>query len=168
MTGWFDFFLAVLQLWFWSNFPAGLELSHGVHSGCLKHDMIDNEVFYWLFVCGVYYVYEDLEVMTYSIAGMSREDGWTRGPSHVRCWPSCKGQGQGALVNTTPPLIQSVNWNISGFPLKIFTSFLGLYQPSHKNLLNAIVKVRSLKIKVRQVFHFFQKQSWFFSWCCGY
>ena len=34
--------------------------------------------------------------------------------------------------------------------------------------LNTIVKVRSLKIKVRQVFHFFQKHSWFFSWYCEY
>ena len=136
--------------------------------GCLKHDMIDNEVFCWLW--GVYYVYEDLEVMTYSIAGMSREDGWTRGSSHVRCWPSCKGQGQGALHLSTPPL----PWSNQSTEIFLVLLFEKLYSvpwfilTKPQEALNTIVKVSSLKIKVRQVFHFFQKHSWFFSWYCEY
>ena len=114
VADWFYFFRPVLKLWFSSNFPAGLELSHGVLETWHDRQWLRCFTDFLFVVCTMRC--EDLEVMTYSIAGMSREDGWTLGPSHVRCWPSCKGQGQGALHLSTLPL----PWSNQSTEMKYF------------------------------------------------
>ena len=79
-----------------------------------------SEVFYWLFVCGVYYAVwgswsHDL-LHRWDVKGGWLDPGVL--PCPVLAVLQGTGTGSSSLVNTTPPLIQSVNWN------EIFLDFL--------------------------------------------
>ena len=78
------------------------------------------EVFYWLFVCGVYYAVwgswsHDL-LHRWDVKGGWLDPGVL--PCPVLSVLQGTGTGSSSLVNTTPPLIQSGNWN------EIFLDFL--------------------------------------------